>query len=101
MTPVTHRQVNFTIRRLESDGAGEIGVEHVPPSLTRRRAECLGERTTMVMWPAVTLIGFLVLTALVVAMGMSSTARYEAERAEGTPAGSRQSGAEALSPVSA
>ncbi len=38
----------------------------------------------MVMWPAVTLIGFLFLTALVVAMGMQSTARYERERAEGT-----------------
>ena len=40
----------------------------------------------MVMWPAVTLIGFLVLTALVVLMGMQSTARYERERerAEGT-----------------
>jgi hypothetical protein len=34
----------------------------------------------MVMWPAVTLIGFLVLTALVVLMGMQSTARYERER---------------------
>jgi hypothetical protein len=34
----------------------------------------------MVMWPAVTLIGFLVLTALVIAMGTSSTARYEAEK---------------------
>jgi len=34
----------------------------------------------MVMWPAVTLIGFLVLTALVIAMGTQSTARYEAER---------------------
>jgi len=38
----------------------------------------------MVMWPAVTLIGFLVLTALVIAMGTQSTARYERERAEGT-----------------
>ena len=40
----------------------------------------------MVMWPAVTLIGFLVMTALVVLMGMQSTARYERERerAEGT-----------------
>jgi len=37
----------------------------------------------MVMWPAVTLIGFLVLTALVIAMGTQSTARYERERAEG------------------
>jgi hypothetical protein len=34
----------------------------------------------MVMWPAVTLIGFLVLTALVIAMGTKSTARYEAEK---------------------
>ncbi|MGY1752914.1 hypothetical protein [Blastococcus sp. SYSU D01042] len=40
----------------------------------------------MVMWPAVTLIGFLVLTALVIAMGTQSTARYERERAERTPA---------------
>ena len=38
----------------------------------------------MVMWPAVTLIGFLVLTALVIAMGTQSTARYERERAERT-----------------
>ncbi|ADB77224.1 hypothetical protein [Geodermatophilus obscurus] len=35
----------------------------------------------MVLWPAVTLVGFLVLTALVIAMGTSSTARYERERA--------------------
>jgi hypothetical protein len=33
------------------------------------------------VWPAVTLLGFLVLTALVIAMGTRSTARYEAERA--------------------
>ena len=32
------------------------------------------------LWPAVALIGFLVLTALVIAMGTSSTARYEQER---------------------
>ncbi len=36
----------------------------------------------MMLWPTVTLIGFLVLTALVIAMGTRSTARYEAERAE-------------------
>ena len=37
---------------------------------------------------AVTLLGFLVLTALVIAMGTPSTARYERERAEtdGPPA---------------
>ncbi|MGY1746791.1 hypothetical protein [Blastococcus sp. SYSU D00695] len=32
------------------------------------------------LWPAVTLLGFLVLAALVVALGTSSTARYEFER---------------------
>jgi multisubunit Na+/H+ antiporter MnhC subunit len=30
----------------------------------------------MVLWPAVTLLGFLVLTALVIGLGTSSTARY-------------------------
>ncbi len=41
----------------------------------------------MVLWPAVTLIGFVVLTALVIAMGTSSTARYEREqRAAAAPA---------------
>ena len=41
----------------------------------------------MVLWPAVTLVGFLVLTALVIAMGTSSTARYEREqRAKAVPA---------------
>jgi len=40
----------------------------------------------MVMWPAVSLLGFLVLTALVVLMGMQSTKRYEAEKvAASTP----------------
>jgi hypothetical protein len=36
----------------------------------------------MVFWPAVTLLGFLLLTALVIAMGTQSTARYERERTE-------------------
>jgi hypothetical protein len=40
----------------------------------------------MVLWPAVTLIGFLVLTALVIAMGVSSTARYEREKLAATAA---------------
>jgi hypothetical protein len=35
---------------------------------------------TMILWPTVALIGFLVLTALVIAMGTRSTARYERER---------------------
>jgi hypothetical protein len=34
----------------------------------------------MVLWPAVALIGFLVLTALVIAMGTRSTALYEREQ---------------------
>jgi hypothetical protein len=34
----------------------------------------------MVFWPAVTLIGFLVLVAFVIAMGTHTTARYERER---------------------
>jgi hypothetical protein len=36
----------------------------------------------MMVWPAVTLLGFLVLTALVIALGTQSTARYERERQE-------------------
>jgi hypothetical protein len=42
----------------------------------------------MILWPAVALIGFLVLTALVIAMGTRSTALYERERqsAAGVPA---------------
>jgi hypothetical protein len=55
----------------------------------------------MVMWPALTLLGFLMLTALVIAMGTSSTARYEAEkRAASTPRG-RSSAAEATLTVAA
>ena len=38
----------------------------------------------MVVWPAVSLLGFLVLTALVIAMGTQSTARYEAEKRAAT-----------------
>jgi hypothetical protein len=34
----------------------------------------------MILWPAVALIGFLVLTGFVIAMGASTTARYERER---------------------
>jgi hypothetical protein len=49
----------------------------------------------MVMWPAVTLLGFLVLTALVIAMGIQSTARYEAEKRAASAPRSRSSAAEA------
>ena len=40
----------------------------------------------MMLWPAVTLVGFLVLTALVIAMGTRSTARYEQEQRAERPA---------------
>ena len=53
------------------------------------------------MSATVSLLGFLVLMALVIAMGTESTRRYEQEqRAEGTT-GPRPSAAEAMSPVSA
>jgi hypothetical protein len=56
----------------------------------------MGEELMML---AVTLLGFLVLTALVIAMGASSTARYERERAETT--GVRQTAAEPMGAVPA
>jgi hypothetical protein len=49
----------------------------------------------MMVWPALTLIGFLVLTALVIAMGTQSTARYEREREERS-ASPMTAGAEAM-----
>jgi len=54
------------------------------------------------MWPALTLIGFVLLTALVVAMGMQSTARYEREKRT-TPAGagSRQTASEPVGAIPA
>lgn len=55
----------------------------------------------MMMWPAVTLLGFLVLTALVIAMGTRSTARYEQEqRADRATGGRATAPAEAMTPVS-
>jgi len=43
----------------------------------------------MILWPMVALVGFLVLTGFVIAMGTRSTARYEAEQqlAADVPAG--------------
>ncbi len=48
----------------------------------------------MVLWPALTLVGFVVLTALVVFMGMQSTARYEREQRSTASSGARQSAPE-------
>ena len=42
----------------------------------------------MLLVPAMTLLGFLLLTAMVIAMGATTTARYEREQlAERTPGG--------------
>ena len=54
----------------------------------------------MMVWPALTLLGFLVLTALVIAMGTQSTARYEREREERTTA-LRHAGAEPVGALTA
>src|ERR1700710_197980 len=55
------------------------GVHRRRAAANRRRPPIAWGRS-MMLWPAVALIGFLVLTALVIAMGTSSTARYEQER---------------------
>jgi hypothetical protein len=55
----------------------------------------------MMLWPAVTLIGFVVLTALVIAMGTRSTARYEREQRAGRVTGSRHGAVEAVGARSA
>jgi membrane protein implicated in regulation of membrane protease activity len=55
----------------------------------------------MMMWPTVSLLGFLVLTALVIAMGTQSTKRYEQEQRAERTTGPRQVAAEAMTAVSA
>lgn len=45
----------------------------------------------MVLWPALTLLGFLLLTAFVIAMGTTSTARYEREKQSETAVGAQHS----------
>ncbi len=54
----------------------------------------------MVLWPAVALVGFLVLTGLVIAMGTSTTSRYEREREQCAAVG-RSSAAEPVGAVRA
>ena len=49
----------------------------------------------MVLWPAVTVLGFLLLTALVIALGTQSTARYEAEKRAASATRSRSTAPEA------
>jgi hypothetical protein len=73
----------------------------VPPPLTRRwHTDSMGEKNRMLMLPAVLLLGFLALTALVIAMGTQSTARYEREQ-RAVPAGGRPSLAEPAGAVRA
>lgn len=55
----------------------------------------------MMLWPAVALLGFLVLTALVIAMGTSTTARYEREQRAERPAGGRNAVAEPVGAAAA
>jgi hypothetical protein len=50
----------------------------------------------MVLWPAVTLLGFLLLTGLVIAMGTRSTARWEAEKQANPVPRTRSAAAEAI-----
>jgi hypothetical protein len=54
----------------------------------------------MMVWPAMTLLGFLVLTALVIAMGTSSTARYEREQRTERPAAGRSPVTDSVAAVS-
>jgi hypothetical protein len=54
----------------------------------------------MMMWPTVSLLGFLVLMAFVVAMGTQSTRRYEQEQLAERATGSRTPAADSMSPVS-
>jgi hypothetical protein len=76
--------------------------DDVPPPLTRRRhTDQRGGEKQMMLWPAVTLLGFLVLTALVIAMGTSSTARYEQEKRAERPAAGRNTVAEPVGAATA
>ena len=54
----------------------------------------------MMFWPAVTLLGFLLLTGLVIVMGASSTARYEREKSAASASRAAQP-APAAEPVAA
>ncbi|GAB3194799.1 hypothetical protein GCM10027261_13530 [Geodermatophilus arenarius] len=58
-----------------------------------RRHETSKGTFEMLLWPAVTLVGFLVLTALVIAMGTSTTARYEREQRAAARRETAQAGA--------
>jgi hypothetical protein len=50
----------------------------------------------MVLWPAVALLGFMVLTGLVILMGTSTTARYEREQRAAAAAAAPTTAGEAV-----
>ena len=57
------------------------------------------ESEQLMVWPALNVIGFLVLMALVITLGTVSTDRYEREREQRARAGSAVSGEPAMSAV--
>jgi hypothetical protein len=61
----------------------------------------MGEIQEMLLWPAMTLLGFLVLTAVVIAMGAQTTARYEREQRAERPSAPRHAVAEPVRAASA
>jgi hypothetical protein len=62
--------------------------------------DAMGEIREMMLWPAVTLLGFLLLTAVVIGLGAQTTARYEREQRAERPPGTRHA-AEPAAAVSA
>jgi hypothetical protein len=63
--------------------------------------ECVGEIQEMLMWPAVTLFGFLLLMAMVIALGAQTTARYEREQRDGNPVPKANGAAEPVGALAA
>lgn len=51
----------------------------------------------MLLWPAVTLLGFLLLTAVVIGLGAQTTARYEREQRAERTSSARSAAGEAVS----
>ena len=78
---ITPSQVTITDRRLRRRSTGDTGPDDDAARAPGGPADANDRgKSSMMFWPAVTLLGFLVLTGLVIAMGASSTARYEREQ---------------------
>lgn len=80
VSAVTHGQVAAAIRRFGDAVPGNRPFDTLLRAPARGDRELAWGNFLMVMWPALTLIGFVLLTAFVVLMGMQSTARYEREQ---------------------